>query len=292
MDDRTTNNGPSGPPTADDPLRDPSTQLEHTDLIGALPSGQSTVNPYASPATIATGDQGDITLSWQELRTTRTGLLSMYYGICATLAASIGFFIFALVGAAIGLTFLPALFGLVAGFGGYVATLIGQLLCLTVPVASGCRRYAQLSVCLHILAVALSISSSLYLLNPSLESGGAQTTSRTASGIANLLATLSPLATMASIILFLFFLKKLCLYIKRDDLSKRAAKIIQRLSIILLWIVGLSIYQIRPLFNFLTAEVNTMIVAGSMVLVVVTSFATFIIFANLLSYVGRAIRIE
>jgi len=119
--------------------------------LETLTSGEENIsgNPY-QPASLLAEEQ----VAWpvhpaQGLKTTRTGLLTCYYGICLVLLSGIGAFVIGL-GAAGFLaqsgSILPVGFVLVAfaGLGslvGGLAFLVGQVLCLTVPVASGGRRY-------------------------------------------------------------------------------------------------------------------------------------------------------
>lgn len=254
-----------------------------------LTSGEENIsgNPY-QPASLLAEEQVALPVhAEQGLKTTRTGLLTCYYGICLVLLSGIGVFVIGLGSAgflAQSSSILPAGVVLVAlaGLGslvGGLAFLVGQVLCLTVPVASGGRRYLKITLSMHVIWLVLSVGL------PAL-AGVAEGLGRMNLLGGEILSGLPLLAQVVGGVFFLRFLKQLALYLGNLELASAA-------SSVQWWVIGLAVLSVvfPPIvFVLATSGVFSSWFLGVALLVTaLVALITFIRFANLILRVARAI---
>jgi hypothetical protein len=254
-----------------------------------LTSGEEniSVNPY-QPASLLAEEQVALPVHpAQGLKTTRTGLLTCYYGICLVLLSGIGVFVIGLGAAGflaqsssiltVGVV-LVALAGLGSLVGG-LAFLVGQVLCLTVPVASGGRRYLKITLSMHVIWLVLSV--------------GLPALAGVAGGLGGMnllggeiLSGLQLLPQVVGVVFFLRFLKQLALYLGNLELVSAA-------SSVQWWVIGLAVLSVvfPPMVFVLTMSgvFISWFLGVALLVTALVALITFIRFANLILRVARAI---
>lgn len=274
-----------------------STRMQHAaDVATQSPSASETltsgeenisVNPY-QPASLLAEEQLALPVHpAQGLKTTRTGLLTCYYGICLVLLSGIGVFVIGLGIAgflAQSSSILPvgvvlvALAGLGSLVGG-LAFLVGQVLCLTVPVASGGRRYLKITLSMHVIWLVLSV--------------GLPALAGVAGGLGGMnllggeiLSGLQLLPQVVGVVFFLRFLKQLALYLGNLELASAA-------SSVQWWVIGLAVLSVvvPPFVFFLTMSgvFSSGFLGVALLVTALVALITFIRFANLIVRLARAI---
>ena len=89
------------------------------------------------------------------LATTRRGLLTCYFGMCIVGFGILGGLLLGLSVGFLGGTSAMIIAGLIgvlvalASLAGVIATVVGQVMCLAVPVNSGCKRYLRIVLWMH-----------------------------------------------------------------------------------------------------------------------------------------------
>ena len=274
-----------------------STRMQHAaDVATQSPSASETltsgeenisVNPY-QPASLLAEEQVALPVHpAQGLKTTRTGLLTCYYGICLVLLSGIGVFVIGLGAAgflaqsssilSVGVV-LVALAGLGSLVGG-LAFLVGQVLCLTVPVASGGRRYLKITLSMHVIWLVLSV--------------GLPALAGVAGGLGGMnllrgeiLSGLQLLPQVVGVVFFLRFLKKLALYLGNLELASAA-------SSVQWWVIGLAVLSVvvPPIVFVLTMSgvFSSGFLGAALLVTALVALITFIRFANLIVRLARAI---
>ena len=274
-----------------------STRMQHAaDVATQSPSASETftsgeenisINPY-QPASLLAEEQVALPVHpAQGLKTTRTGLLTCYYGICLVLLSGIGVFVIGLGAAgflAQSSSILPvgvvlvALAGLGSLVGG-LAFLVGQVLCLTVPVASGGRRYLKITLSMHVIWLVLSV--------------GLPALAGVAGGLGGMnllggeiLSGLQLLPQVVGVVFFLRFLKQLALYLGDLDLASAA-------SSVQWWVIGLAVLSVvvPPIVFVLTMSgvFSSGFLGVALLVTALVALITFIRFANLIVRLARAI---
>lgn len=244
-------------------------------------------NPY-QPASLLAEEQVALPVhAEQGLKTTRTGLLTCYYGICLVLLSGIGVFVIGMGAAgflAQSSSILPVgiLLVALAGLGslvGGLAFLVGQVLCLTVPVASGGRRYLKITLSMHVIWLVLSV--------------GLPALAGVAEGLGGMnllggeiLSGLPLLAQVVGVVFFVLFLKQLALYLGSLELASAA-------STVQWWVIGLAVLSVvfPPMVFVLTMSgvVSSWFLGVALLVTALVALITFIRFANLIVRVARAI---
>jgi hypothetical protein len=257
---------------------DGALKLEASTLGAEIISG----NPY-QPAAVLGEEQAALpVLVEQGLKTTRAGLLTCYYGICLVLLALIGGFVIALVMQgnsmlSMGLV-LAALAGLCSFVGG-ILVLVGQVVCLAVPVASGCRWHLKLVLSMHVMWLVFAFGVPIFVeaIGPL---GGMDLLAGEIFTILNLLPE------VVGLVLFLIFLKRLALYLGDLDLVSAA-------SSVMWWVIGLAIlFLVFPPIVFVVAMsglFGAWLFVPALLVTALVTLITFIRFAKLIVRVAHAI---
>jgi hypothetical protein len=252
---------------------------------------QETVNPYQSPSFSEDERPAPEAVSTHGLGMTRAGLFTVYYGICAVLLAIGVGSLLGILGVSTGMGAAVILAGLlgIVGICGYLAILVGQLLCLAVPRASGGKGSIKTAVIMQALTLLLAFGGELTTevmaasgsVDPALMAFG--------SGAISLLSVVLPLV---GYICFLYFIKHLALYISREDLASSSSKVMRMVIITAVLLV------MTPAIALTTAMADMSVGAGVIVMpalvivgliTLVTFLITFIRYANLVGYLARAI---
>ncbi|MEM8670511.1 MAG: hypothetical protein AAGG48_23500 [Planctomycetota bacterium] len=265
-------------PTPSDPLMDPAAS---PDPASAPPN---VVNPYQAPVTASGIGAIPTTVDPSGLRMTRLGLFSIYYGICAILFAFIFGVLFGVVAGVMELE-VAALAGIgllaIVGLGGYLATLVGQVMCITVPRESGSKGFALSSVCLQAASILVGIGgfvATLFLINTSVPAWVEVSSS--------LLSLVNTVLSLIGYACFLFFLKHLSLHIDRPDLAASS------LTVFKLMVFCSASVLVLPFVAGFTAFVSAgaMAAVGILMLIwLLVVLITFVKYANIVVYVARAI---
>jgi hypothetical protein len=267
-----------------------SEQFRTESVAADQPTENVPINPYESPA--FSEDERPVTRVMADtaaLKPTRIGLFTVYYGIVAVLAGIVGGMLFGILGAVseIDFTIVVGILGLFAGIGGYIAILIGQIMCIMVPRETGGKRYAQIALAMQVIPILITIFNSVILPLIVVSSDVDPTVLVIGSGF---LGLTSPIITFAGYICFLLFLKHLAMYLHRPDLHASSSKVMVR-------VIGTGVMTFLLLVAFMALPFFGIGMAGPMmiaalilsVFLAVTFIFTFVTYANLVGYMARAI---
>jgi hypothetical protein len=246
-------------------------------------------NPYASPMST---EMNPVAVQWlgtpsPSLLKVARGLGLIYSGICLALLSAIGGTILvAVVAAATRSAELVGLLGVLMGIGIVVAgimNIVGTLMCTATPEESGAKGMIYASVAAMALAVLISIGIAVGLASKQV-------------------AVVEYLANIISGITFLVFMKRLAMFIGRIDLAAKAQSILN-------WCIGLFVAMIAVMvFTVSTVGVAFFRAAAGgqdarlgdaaagaglgfimMAVIAIAALITFIRYANLLTYLRKAI---
>ena len=191
-------------------------------------AGDMASNPYR-PSLLVGEEQLPLPHGGENgLRMTRAGLLTCYYGVCVVLLGVIGGTV---IGFGVGLsmnnansqyvsyTMLFAAVGVLVGIcfvGGSIALVVGQVLCLAVPVGSGCRGPLKIVLSMHgvwfAFAIGVPVMAEVTGFSGGLNFLGGE-----------LLSSLRLLPEIVGLVCFVIFLKKLAFYLGEFDLVSAAS---------------------------------------------------------------------
>lgn len=218
------------------------------------------------------------------LATTRRGLLTCYFGMCIVGFGILGGLLLGLSVGFLGGTSAMIIAGLIgvlvalASLAGVIATVVGQVMCLAVPVNSGCKRYLRIVLWMHfawlifnfgipILFGVTGFSGKFGFVSEGLGSG------------------LGSLTQLVGLICFVIFLKKLALYLGQLDLVSTA-------SSIMWWGGGLGICCLVMIFVSVIASFGPggWFALLLLAFVVVAILLTWLRFLRLIYGIANAIR--
>ena len=236
------------------------------------------LNPFAAP-------QADLTASPQEqwaqghtesLRKVKTGLMLVYTGICGVLLCAIGS---VLVSMTLGGVLNPVFRIGVLVFG--VVSFIGQIACTAAPRESGARSFAIAAVvltCVSVLAVV-----SLFATGLAVGFGvrlGNEIGIESYLRFVQVIAGLQIVANLASQVCYIYFLKRLALFVERSDIAGRAVKSL---------IVGV-ISLVAIILAAVTSEVLGIESLGLLAVIgLIGLLIAFVMYANTITYLRKAI---
>lgn len=248
-------------------------------------------NPYQPPETIdSVGQPPTSEVNWLELRTTRSGLFAVYYGICAILLGAGGGMIGGLIGGAMDMPFIAVssvVLLLVGILGGSLSMLVGQIMCLTVPSRSGAKGFVQAAVGLQVFSFLLGVVGFVlaFYFVASPNPGGGPPIAMILSS--NALALLNGVLGLVSFVCFLYFLRNTARFINRPDLEGSATSVLRlvaTLVVLYFVVIGLMIFATIGLGASM-GILMVILVLG----VAILALVTFLKYANLVVYLARAI---
>ncbi|TWU01106.1 hypothetical protein [Stieleria varia] len=249
----------------------------------------SEFNPYQAPvlAEVIT----ETPLGWQlgHLRSTKTGLYIVYYGICSILLALILGPACVAIAAVVGLPIIgmgAVVLMTLAFFGGALAMFVGQILCLSVPSETNGKTMVALSVAIQILLFLIFVGFIMYgawfgMRNP----GVPMPRNSAVNSVMNLMTTILSFAAM---ICFTVFLKRLNQYLQQPDLVRSAKTVIGLIVGLLICIsamIGILVVAGRQINGVPPTEV----VGCFGLLLFLLGMVTFVKYANLLIYTAKTI---
>jgi hypothetical protein len=218
-------------------------------------------NPFAAPTALENESPGQrwISVKSPELRRTGVGLALVYYGIVILLVS--------LIAGAFAIPFFGVEFIIVFGIGalaGLLMMIIGPILCLSVPEETGAKGFIIGSVCCQLLNLGVNIGSSFFpeeAIVPTVVEG------------------VGSLVGLIGGMLFVMFMRKLALFINRDDLAGRAKTIlVTGFAVLGLAIVGTGLASTVPRANPLFALPGLL-----MLVAVIGGLILFMKYANLVN---------
>lgn len=227
-------------------------------------------NPFASPQTRS---EASAVEQWsaqhpEALRKVKLGLTLVYAGICGILLVAIGFPILMFSGGP----------DLMASLGTVMAILmvalgllmfVGQVLCIAVPEQSGARMLIVASVALQGLSFVFTLLMVTGLLG-------------TAVGVA--ISLLGNLLSVASLVCFVLFLKKVAQYIDRYDI---AAKATRSLIVGLISAAGLAASPLLALLGIGIGGLASLLILGC----AIGALVALVMYANTITYLRKAIKV-
>ncbi len=225
------------------------------------------------------------------LRMTRAGLLTCYYGVCVVLLGVIGGTV---IGFGVGLsmnnansqyvsyTMLFAAVGVLVGIcfvGGSIALVVGQVLCLAVPVGSGCRGPLKIVLSMHgvwfAFAIGVPVMAEVTGFSGGLNFLGGE-----------LLSSLRLLPEIVGLVCFVIFLKKLAFYLGEFDLVSAASSSVR-------WVIVSAVLALvfPPVLLVLTMSgiFRSWIYIAALVITFLVMLITVIRCASLIVRIARAI---
>ena len=246
-------------------------------------------NPY-QPSALPLEQHKALQVDYEQgLRMTRAGLLTCYYGICSMLLGVIGSVLVVLVlsvavlssqGTSPAMLLASTLFFCgVVSMGGTIVFLVGQIMCLAVPVASDARGYVMVALAMHIVWLILAVVGATFFFDVN-NAGGVGFES------GQIFSILCQVSELVGFVCFVAFLKKIALYLGQLDLAS-AAQSVMRL------VIGVGvIFLVLPLLVFVFATagfVREWFSVGIALIAALSMLVALIRFANLLVRVARAI---
>jgi hypothetical protein len=242
-------------------------------------------NPYASPMST---EMNPVAIQWlgtpsPSLLKVARGLGLIYAGICLALLGVIGG---AVLMAVVRSLEMFQLVGLVTGICVVVAWILnitGTLFCLATPEESGAQGMIYASAAAMGISLLLKIAEALTAIPPGVR-------------------LLAGLAAIVSGITFLVFMKRLATFVGRQDLARRAQSILN-------WCIGLFVAMVATI-AYMTGSVGMAFIRGAatgreapvgdaaasagigfiiMGIIGIAALFTFLRYANLLTYLRKAI---
>ena len=220
-------------------------------------------NPFAAPQVQDPVARTDGVVDFGELKTVGAGLgliyISLVLVVILTMATFASAFLAVPGGARIGL--VPLLFFvLLLGVG--LLLLVGICMCATVPVESGARGLCIAAIAFHVLQIPLSFIGLF--------------------GIGTVGVLMMNIMNWLGMICFILFLRKLAMFIYREDLARRAV----RLLVIFLTAFVAGVLLLIMLLRS-GGGVSGILFGGVALL---ASLIVFVMFANLVNELGKTIR--
>lgn len=273
------------------PARSTNLKTSPPEKPGTIKRAQpEAANPYQSPAFSEAERPDPPAANTRRLKTTRAGLYTVYYGICAVLFAIGVGILLGILGDSIGipvLMILAEVVAIAAGFGGSIAILVGQILCLTVPRESGGKGHVQIAVAIQASSILLAIGSQVTTAMM-LASGSVDPTLFLIGSI--ILGIVNYVMVLVGYVCFLYFIKNLALYIGRTDLASSSSTVMK-----LMIAVAAMLFVFPVMAILLSIAVPAIGRLGGigimliMLIIAITLLITFIRYANLVGYLARAI---
>jgi len=215
-------------------------------------------NPYASPETLETSAPG---VEWMqsgspELAKTARGLSIVYFGIVLVLLSVISIVLMSL--------FPPLLFLSSFGFAvGILMTIIGPILCLSVPEATGAKGLITGSVLLQFVNLLLGMVSIFGF------------------GLPPAARAISSMFWVGAGVLFVLFMRRLASFIGRTDLASKARNVLIFAAVIVLGFLVIGVLQFSGAPDVL----------GIISLpLLIFALVAFVMYANLINSLRKAIR--
>jgi hypothetical protein len=215
-------------------------------------------NPFAAPETGGYSQSSLQVGDFERLAGVERGLRMVYLGIC-------GIIISAIIAGLSAILFPPL--AVVAGLGVVICWLmliIGPFICLTAPEESGAKGLIIASILFQLMGFGLSFVPMLGIKVPIATQAVVQ------------------LSGAAGSVLFVFFLMKISKYIGRDDLRKKGANILIS-SVVLIAVTVLAFVTV------IGGGGGEMLGVIAMLIIGVGALILFLMYANLINYLSKAI---
>ncbi len=216
-------------------------------------------NPFAAPET-RNDVQTQAFESYQELAGVERGLRLIYFGIC-------GVFLSAMATGVLAIAIGPrARIGFVGVVISWLMVIIGPFFCLSVPAESRAKGLIGASILFQLTGFFLMIGLG------------------TGADLSPTLHLLSQFSGVSGGVLFILFLMKVARFIDREDLRRRGIKVLIG-SAVLFVIAMAAVYLVS------TGDRGDMQLAGliASVIAAVGALVLFLMYANLINYVAKAI---
>lgn len=237
------------------------------------------LNPYAAPTTVSgEEDVGLNSVSFESMRTTRNGLLAVYYGVCvmilSMLAVPFSMMVFAMLGLS-GVASLSSVFVIITTLGSLLAIFVGLLLCISVPAASQAKGYA----------VAAAISQATSVGGPFLFTlFGPAIFGFPTMGM----NVLMQVTWLVGACCFLLFLRNSARYIGDGNLTRKTSTTLRLLTILIVAGTGLAIFVfLQPVAGPVPVSEIAIIMMGVLTL---STLIMFLRIANHTTYLAKSIK--
>lgn len=216
-------------------------------------------NPFAAPETRDTF-QDQAVGDYQQLAGVERGLRLIYLGICGVFLSAMATGVLAIASREL---MIIGLFGVLIS---WLMLIIGPFFCLSAPSESGAKGLIGASILFQLTGFLLSIAL------------------RTGADLPLPLQLLSQFSGVTGGVLFIFFLMKIAKYIGRDDLRRRGINLLIG-SVVLFMITMVAVYLL------MTSGRRGMEPGGLIALVVaaIGALVLFVMYANLVNYLAKAI---
>ncbi len=214
----------------------------------------NSINPFAPPSETETAFVVR-SANYRELAGTETGLKITYYGILLMLLSIIGMSVLAQF-------FSPAIYvGAAIIFLGWIMLIVGPFFCLSAPAETGARGAIMASIGCQVLALLTMVAPFVGL---SLGALG--------NSIGSLMGTIGT-------VLFIIFLMKIAIYVDRPDLHAKGRTILILSAILIGTLITVAVG------SDVIGEAAGFVMMG----VAIGMLIAFVMYANLISYLFKAI---
>lgn len=187
-------------------------------------------NPYASPKTVSKPKKAGSARAG--MNRVANGIKLVFWGsvmaVIGAVAGALAKQVAPLGGAEVAL--LAATAGLFIQFAGSVLSVIGRILCLAVPPQVGAKGLIVTAVALDVVAILLGVLIGVGAIHPAVGLG------------------VAALGNIVTFFLFVFFVRKVALSVKRKDLADDAKMVLVMIGVTVLSIPALIIPCIGALF--------------------------------------------
>jgi len=258
--------------------------------VAKQPDDGAGINPY-QPTALPASDQvmSPDARAGSGLKMTRMGLLTCYYGVCVVLIGVLGacalsvcsFVFISSASFPSGIVWVVTVGLLTVGVStlGGIAFLVGQVLCVSVPIESGARGYMKVVLSLHVAWLVIAVGgTAVFELMGGMGGPGFI--------IEELVSSLRVVPEFVGLVCFVTALKKLSLYLELPDLASTASSV--RRLVILLGVLGI-VFPPAVLFFMETLGIAEWFYVSSAILTALTALVACIRFSNLLVHLARAI---
>ena len=185
-------------------------------------------------------------------RTVRRGIGLIYYALWC-LVAEAALAILTPVGIFTGGLKVMLAIALLARFITLAATVmgfVGKLMCLAAPKETGGKRLVYVAVVLEIVVATIALSGFVIEVSDGVDS-------------------LSSLLSLTALVVFLFFLRRMALFLKRPQLAERAAMVLKigvsMMVMLVMTTVGFSLFPPTSLVQFLLVITIFMVIVSGLV---------------------------
>lgn len=253
----------------------------------------SELNPYQTPQTTGHDVDPSPLLVPAELRAVRQGLFTTHYGIVGTLLAIVGGPLLLVIAGIAGFDLVAITIGFLMGLlllVGVVAAFAGQVRCIGVPLASGAKGMvvgAVICQALSFLGMAGNYVMKTAFWDPTAMSSSSYM------GLGVLVDLIASIAGFFGLTLFVFFLRRLNVYIGHERNARACRTLI---GMMIVFAIGYFLFLGLRWSLGMGSPMGATVIAQGLIssvffllILLLLGLVTFVKYANLVLYTAKAI---